>query len=1588
MDGFASRLRRLSGLLLLFVAAGSGNARAELWDCAAEGGSAQCPKPQTTDFACQGAFASGDSQPCAGLDLPGRQCKTEGEALDQAIDNYSQIPPPPCTRPSYGGLCPSAWNPTEMDFDLGELYWVRHAYILNLPSLTDGQCVTHSFPTCGNPNVGDQFFGAIGNCLRRVFCPPGSARVGDVCKTARSKVCELGNPMDCVTGEKTQVEQDIRASAASLLEFSRYYSSSSFYEPRGSGAQHPDEHHYRILGPNWRHTYLRAVASEPFVDGQPELVTVLRHNGDYHQFRRVGSSWVGSTDEPQMLQEIIKYGQRAGWQFQTAADEIEIYDLQGRLKTISYPSGEALTMHYSMIGTPVAIAPFEGLLVGVEDSRGRTLQLQYDTLARLVRVIDPAGAVHEYQYSEGHALTGVTRPGGAARSYLYNEPAHDQNHIAGTLLTGIVDENGDRYGTYRYSHSRVNDEWHGSANADRLTITYSSGATPPFQLARSTSALGGFEQRDLVLVNGTVKERGRKRCTSETCSGVIAHSRTGYDANGNPAGIVDYRGVVTDYDFNNRGQQLVQRDNFTQPASCPAPSLFHADTYGTMCTTGTCWSPAPFPGSSSAAPIGGGSWHYSCLQPTGPAAHTRAIEMDWHETFNRPVERRVRNASNVLESRKQWVYNTRGQLVAECDFDVDDAAAMAYVCSATTAPVASARVRRTSRIYCEAADIAVPNSSCPAVGLLRSVDGPRSPGEAGMNGQDDITTYAYYLETDESGCGIVGGSCHRKGDLHTVTDALARVSERVAYDRSGRLQRERDANGTLTDSFYDARGRLLSTTVRALASGVPDPADATTSFVYDAAGQITRVQQPDGTYLDYVYDDAHRLTEVADAAGNRIRYTLDAAGNRINEETFDSSYNPATPGVGLKRLLSREFNSFRRLVRERDAAGAITRDSSLYDSGGLLDGYDAHGNEVAVKDGRGIETRNEYDPLNRLVEMIEDYAGSDPETAGSTVQFTYDTRDNVRTITDPDGLVTTYAFDSLDNQTLLSSPDTGQTASSYDRTGNRISQADNRGVVSTYIYDALNRLVRISYPTSSLDVSVHYDESDALTGCSGSFPLGRLTRVTDSSGTTVHCYDRRGNITRRTHSLGSSVLSATFTYTLANRLASITYPGGGIAGYVYDASGRPSQLTWKANASATPVTVVTASHYPFGPLAALTYGNGRTLTKNRDQNYAIDSILSSAADGLTLQFDVGVMGNVASVDGVLGTTPAQRRYVHDNLYRITRVEDATGVLVEDYSYNRTGDRLSKQFTGQPAQAYAYLAGTHRLAAVAGAARSYDANGNTTGRSDGVSLGYDDRNRLTSIVASAGATGYDYSAFEQRTRKQTVSGATTTTSRYLHDADGRILAELLQSAGGGRGTNAYLFLDDTPVAIVRGTAMSYLESDHLDTPRVAVNPTTNAVEWRWDLLGSAFGEHVAETLVPGKSVPLRYPGQYFDAESGLSHNYRRDYEAATGRYVESDPIGLEGAWATYEYAGSAALDFTDPDGLLRRRGSGGMSCGGSGLDDLYCPDLPDTCDSRCACKHRKAIRKCTLANPRCLEDARHELVECLSTCPSREPGPGV
>ncbi|MFZ5595334.1 MAG: RHS repeat domain-containing protein, partial [Pseudomonadota bacterium] len=134
---------------------------------------------------------------------------------------------------------------------------------------------------------------------------------------------------------------------------------------------------------------------------------------------------------------------------------------------------------------------------------------------------------------------------------------------------------------------------------------------------------------------------------------------------------------------------------------------------------------------------------------------------------------------------------------------------------------------------------------------------------------------------------------------------------------------------------------------------------------------------------------------------------------------------------------------------------------------------------------------------------------------------------------------------------------------------------------------------------------------------------------------------------------------------------------------------------------------------------------------------------------------------------------------------------------------------------------------------------------------------------------------------------------------------------------------------------------YIHPDHLDTPR-AITDSANKVIWRWD--SDPFGTTAANEDPDGDkkkfSYNLRFPGQYFDKETGLHYNYFRDYDPRVGRYVQSDPIGLAGGLNTYTYVGNNPLSLTDPLGLRPNGGSGG---GGAGSGSSCSEDNEKRCE---------------------------------------------
>jgi YD repeat-containing protein len=334
----------------------------------------------------------------------------------------------------------------------------------------------------------------------------------------------------------------------------------------------------------------------------------------------------------------------------------------------------------------------------------------------------------------------------------------------------------------------------------------------------------------------------------------------------------------------------------------------------------------------------------SRVEASGTTAQ-RTVQTTWDSFYKLPTTITTLAADGHAVTQEARTYNSRGQLTARCD--IDPAVVNGYTCINTgTSP---AGVRRWAYTYCDVVD----STQCPVVGLLLSVTGPRT--DIG-----DVTSYSYYLSTDQSGCGTSGGACHNAGDLYQITDALGHVFTAMTYDKDGRMTRTRGTNGVVTDFTYHSRGWLLSQTVRADADGSPSVQDAITQIAYDAMGNVTQVTDPDGVATSYTYDTAHRLTRVTDASGNYLQYTLDGEGDKTGEQVYDTS------GASHKNLI-RTFNTLGQLTTVVDGLNHTVFNASASNS------YDANGNLVQSTDGLGIQRQLGYDALNRLVQTLNNY---------------------------------------------------------------------------------------------------------------------------------------------------------------------------------------------------------------------------------------------------------------------------------------------------------------------------------------------------------------------------------------------------------------------------------------------------------------------------------------------------------------------------------------------------------------------------------------------------------------------------------------
>lgn len=695
------------------------------------------------------------------------------------------------------------------------------------------------------------------------------------------------------------------------------------------------------------------------------------------------------------------------------------------------------------------------------------------------------------------------------------------------------------------------------------------------------------------------------------------------------------------------------------------------------------------------------------------------------------------------------------------------------------------------------------------------------------------------------------------GNLASVTNPLNQTVT-YTYDVMGNLLTKTDPNGNTTTYEYDLDDRLISKT---------GPDDGVVEYEYNLKGNVTKFTDANGNETSFIYDNMDRLTKITDYSGNSMNFTVDAEGNITSMTVKDSSETVLTSATYT-------YDSFNRPIK------ATNSDATFSEWG-----YDNRGNITSGKDENGNTSTFTYDALNRLLTV------TDPE--GGVTSYTYDARNNLLSVID--GNETAYVYDKVGRLILTTSPDTGTATYKYDANSNMTERMDAEGVRTTYTYDFINRVTAAKFPDTSQNITYAYDNAQYQNS------KGRLTTMTDPSGTTSYDYDSMGRIMKVTRVINSVNYITEYSYDLNGNLLTAIYPGGRIITNTYNQLNRITKVEETIGA-VTSTLAENIAYLPHGDITSMTYGNGIVTARTYDNRYRLSGLTAGTLKNLTYTSD-----NIGNITDVIDTLdPAKNKsYTYDATQSLVQAAGPWGTL--SFGYGLSGNRISET-TDTGSTVYSYAVNTNKLTSATGEKAisfSYDNNGNTIVE-DTKQYIYNQNQRLTQVVEAGNVLGeYVYDGQGRRVSKTTQNGSQTVI--YHYSKHGLLISE---STPSGTITAEYVYLNGNPLAKIEGSDVYYYHNDHLGTPMLMTDETQSIV-WQGEHL--PFGkEHSVTGSITNN---LRFPGQYYDAETGMNYNYFRNYNPMIGRYVEADPIGIEqGMNHLYGYVQNNPVNFSDPWGL--------------------------------------------------------------------------
>ncbi|MET7432363.1 DUF6531 domain-containing protein, partial [Streptomyces flaveolus] len=791
----------------------------------------------------------------------------------------------------------------------------------------------------------------------------------------------------------------------------------------------------------------------------------------------------------------------------------------------------------------------------------------------------------------------------------------------------------------------------------------------------------------------------------------------------------------------------------------------------------------------------------------------------------------------------------------------------------------------------------------------------------------------------------------------TITDSHGHRT-RYLINRRCQVIAETDAVGATTRYARDRYNRLLSTT---------GALGHTSTFEYDEAGNLTRVVRPDGrearaeyndlglpvkvvnpdsTVIRRTYDDRGNLTSLTDPAGQTTRFTHTEAGHLTSvTDPLGHTTTVLCDRAGLP-------------LEVTDPLGVVTR----YER-------DIFGRPTSITDPTGATTWLEW--------SVESHLTRRTAPDGTTETWTYDGEGNCTSHTDPLGGVTLFEYTHLDLLTARTGPDGVRYAFDYD-TELRLTKVTNpQGLTWEYEYDPAGRLVReTDFDDRALEYA--YDAAGRLAsrrnalGEVTSFErneLGQVLRKSANGRITTYAYDLTDQLAQAVGPDGTTLTVLRDRY---GRLHSETVDGRTVT-YTYDALGRRTTRT-------TPTGAKTTWSYDAAGLHTGMVASGRAIGFTYDE--AGRELTRHVGDTITLEQTFDALGRLTtqSVTGAQGRRVQHRAYTYradGNLVGITdalsgtrRFDlDATGHVTaihaadwtERYAYDEAGNQTQATWPsthpGAEATGPRTYTGT-RISRAGNVRYEHDALGRITLRQktrlsckpDTWRYAWDAEDRLTSVVTPDGTLWrYTYDALGRRTAKlRLAADAETVVERVDFTWDGTTLCEQTTTSADlphpvtltwdHQGLRPVSQAERITAAEAPQQEIDFrffvIVTDLVGTPTELVDEQGDVA---WHTRSTLWGT-TAWSTNSTTYTPLRFPGQYYDPETGLHYNYFRYYDPQTARYLTSDPLGLIPAPNPVGYVPNPCT-WLDPLGLAAcTPGQSGAEVDPRKLDYLFNKDI--------------------------------------------------